>query len=168
MADIEIERKYVIEKPSIADMAALSDYSFSHITQTYLESLPGITHRVRKREYSDGRVQYTETVKRRIDKTSAYEDEREISVEEYTVLLEKVKTGTRSLSKIRHTFVYSSQVFEIDVYPEWELTCIMETELMSSEDKVVFPDFLKIIKEVTGERIYSNAAMAGTFPPELL
>ena len=168
MATIEIEKKYIIQKPRSSDMECCLGYSFSHITQTYLESLPGITHRVRRREYSDGRIKYTETVKKRIDKISAYEDEREISEGEYTELLGKIKEGTRSISKVRYTFTYASQLFEIDVYPEWERSCIMENELPSRDTVVDFPQFIRIIKDVTGESGYSNAAMARVFPTELI
>lgn len=166
MAGVEIERKYVIVKPLFSDMESSLNYSSSSITQTYLESLQGITHRVRKREYRDGKTVYTETVKRRIDRLSSYEDEREITEEEYNTLLLKIKKGTRSLTKDRHVFTFLGKIFEIDIYPEWEGACIMETELSSREQTVEMPSFIRIIEEVTGRREYSNAAMSHTFPDE--
>lgn len=166
MAEIEIEKKYIIEMPDVSDMRACADYTLSRITQTYLDCLPGITHRVRMREYDNGRVEFTETVKRRIDRMSSYEDEREITSAEYEALLEKIKRGTKSLYKLRHTFVYFSQLFEIDVYPEWKNTCIMETELRAEDATVEMPPFIRIIEDVTGQREYSNAAMSASFPEE--
>lgn len=167
MAGIEIERKYVIAMPRVSDMRALNKYSSSEITQTYLSSLPGITHRVRRRVYDDGRVEYTETVKKRISLTSSYEDERHIDREEYESLAAKIMPFTRQLKKVRHTFEYGGQLFEIDVYPEWENSCIMETELASEGMRVEFPDFIEVIEDVTGKFEYSNASMSRSFPPEL-
>jgi CYTH domain-containing protein len=164
---LEIERKYVIEMPEVSELSGCERYTVSEIEQTYLESALHVTHRVRSRRYCDATV-YTETKKVRIDKMSVYEDEREISKREYLDLLEKRKEDTVTLRKTRHTFDYLGQIFEIDVYPEWRKSAILETELESRETVVEFPDFIRIIKEVTGEKKYSNAAMSREFPEELI
>lgn len=162
---IEIERKYIIGIPTPADMATMSDYSADSITQTYLVSLEGVTRRVRRRE-SASVVKYFETVKRRIDGMSAHEEEREISREEYTSMLSEIADGTRPIEKVRHTFIYRGQCFEIDVYPEWKRSAILEIELPSRTQSVEFPEFIRVIREVTGIREYSNASMARKFPTE--
>ena len=97
---------------------------------------------------------------------SAVEEEREITEAEFDELKKKIKTGTRPVIKTRHTFEYYGQVFEIDVYPSWKCTAIMETELDSDKKIVKMPPFIKIIKEVTGAPGYSNAAMSKSFPKE--
>lgn len=165
MSHVETERKYIIVKPSAEDFLSSAEYASSEIEQIYLESESGITHRVRRREYID-RVEYTETQKIRISPVSSIEDEREIGVEEYTALSKEIKNGTRPIRKCRHTFVYRSQLFEIDFYPEWQHCAIMETELGGDDERAEMPPFIKIIKEVTGERAYSNASMSRVFPPE--
>ena len=164
---LEIERKYVIRMPDISLIASHGDYTVSEIKQTYLESPEHVTHRVRKRHYGDHTV-YTETKKVRIDKMSVYEDEREISEGEYRALLSHRKSGTVTLKKTRHTFPYLGQIFEIDVYPEWGKSAILETELKTRDTVVTFPGFIEIIAEVTGEKKYSNASMAKEFPKELI
>ena len=165
--NLEIERKYIIEMPSALDMSRMQDYTSSEITQIYLESSPHVTHRVRKREYSD-KTEYTETKKIRVDRMSAIEEESKISEKEFSTLSENIRKGSRPLAKCRHTFLYSGQIFEIDVYPEWKKSAIMETELSSREEQVIFPSFIRVIKEVTGERAYSNSAMSTAFPEEIL
>ena len=165
MTPIEIERKYIIKIPSTKDLESSENYKKSEIEQIYLTSPAGLTHRIRKR-VTDGKAEYTETKKVRIDKISSYEDEREITSAEYEALSENRIHKTRSVIKTRHTFLYRNQIFEIDVYPSWRSTCILETELKSRDDKVTFPPFIKIVKEVTGERGYSNAKMAEGFPEE--
>ena len=56
---------------------------------------------------------------------SSYEDEREISEREFQSFSEKIKTGTVPVVKLRHSFDYLCQTFEIDVYPQWKSSCIM-------------------------------------------
>jgi CYTH domain-containing protein len=44
----------------------------------------------------------------------------------------------------------------------------METELEYRDEEVILPSFIKILREVTGDRSYSNAGMAESFPPEII
>ena len=162
---IEIERKYIIRTPDLRELSVFPGYTVSRITQTYLLTSDGSTHRVRKREYDD-RVIYTETKKIRIDEMSVEEREREISEGEYIALLQNARTDSRPLSKTRHTIDYMGHTIEIDVYPPWSRYCIMETELESRDEEVAFPSVICIYREVTGDKSYSNAAMAKRFPPE--
>ena len=162
----EIERKYVIYIPDMLKMKSMQDYTANRIEQIYLVCEKGETHRVRAR--SDGMTTvYTETRKIRIDSMSVTEIEREVSKEEYTSLLQMRDKSRETINKVRHTFTYLGQLFEVDVYDNWTSTCIMETELTSREAQVEFPDFIRIVREVTGDHRYSNAGMAKQFPPEL-
>lgn len=162
---IEIEKKYVIEMPSIAALSELDGYTKSEITQTYLLSHPHVTHRVRRREFADG-VVYTETKKVRIDKISSYEDEREITEAEYLELLALSDPSASPVEKTRHTIPLGGLTLEIDVYPAWKQCCIMEIELPSREALPTIPSYIKILLDVTGDKRYSNASMARSFPPE--
>ena len=162
---IEIERKYIIRMPRIESLAPMEGYGSDRIVQTYLESPKGVTHRVRSREGTLG-TRYYETKKERIDAMSSVESEREIEREEYEALLSKIAVGTSPITKTRHSFTYLGQLFEIDVYPEWQRTAILETELRAREAAPAFPPFIEVVREVTGNVGYSNAAMARSFPGE--
>ena len=163
---IEIERKYVISMPDVCAMQSEEGYTSSDIEQIYLKSSPRVTHRIRSRT-KGGVTKYTETKKVRISGMSAYEDEREITESEFLTLRENIDPDTTPIIKTRHTFVYQSQLFEIDVYPNWQSCAIMETELPSEDTVVEIPSFIKIIKEVTGIKAYSNASMSRVFPKEI-
>ena len=167
MTNLEIERKYIIEKPSIDKMRECGSYTSSDIVQIYLDAERGVTRRIRSRAYADGVVQYFETEKRRVDEMSSEEREREITKAEFDNLSLQIAENSRPIIKTRHTFDYLGQTFEIDVYPEWHTTCIMETELPSRDTAVEMPDFIRIIREVTGDRRYSNATMSREFPEEM-
>lgn len=166
-APIEIERKYVILKPDFAALEREYEVDSSEIRQTYLASEAGVTRRVRKRVYRD-RVSYTLTEKRRIDAISSHEDEREISEGEYEALLGEIRDGTRTLTKTRRVIRVGEVDFEIDEYPEWSRTCIMETELKSREEQVAMPEFIRVVAEVSGVKAYTNASMSARFPEELI
>ena len=166
-SSIEIERKYIIRIPDIEKMRAEAGYGASEILQIYLSSPRGVTHRIRKRA-SDGNAVYTETKKTRIDKMSCYEDERVIGESEFLSLSENMREGTQPIKKTRHVFVYDGHTFEVDVYPAWKSSCILETELGAASETVKFPDFIEVIAEVTGNPAYSNSAMSKSFPEEII
>lgn len=165
--NIETECKLIIEKPNPDTVRSMEDYTESRITQIYLKS-ENTTHRVRRREYSDGRVVYTENKKVRISRMSSTEYEREISEEEYTALAQNIEIGAAPLFKTRRTFTYEDKTVELDYYDQWEKTCIMEIELLCESETVEFPPFIKVLRDVTGKREYSNHSMAHAFPEEII
>lgn len=162
---VEIERKYIIKLPEMSVLRAMPEYTESEIEQIYLDSPKGETLRIRRRTWQ-GRHEYIETRKIRIDKMSSTELERKLTPKEYSNLAERRLEGTVPIYKTRHTFRYEGQTFELDVYPQWQHTCIMETELPTRDTAVTFPEFIKVIREVTGIREYSNAGMSRAFPDE--
>ena len=165
--NIETECKLIIEKPNPDTVRSMEDYTESRITQIYLKS-ENTTHRVRRREYSDGRVVYTENKKVRISRMSSTEYEREISEEEYTALAQNIEIGAAPLFKTRRTFTYEDKTVELDYYDQWEKTCVMEIELLCESETVEFPPFIKVLCDVTGKREYSNHSMAHAFPEEII
>ena len=164
---VEIERKYIIKMPDVSLLMTKDEYTKSDIMQIYITSLPGETHRVRKRAYADN-VRFFETRKIRIDNISSTEIEGEITEERFSELSKNILDGTLPIVKTRHTFLYDSHTFEIDIYPNWTSTAVMEIELNGREEQVEIPEFISIIKDVTGDKKYSNAAMSRSFPEEII
>lgn len=165
--NIETEYKFIIEKPDVETLKSMPDYTESKITQIYLAS-QNTTHRVRRREYSDGNVIYTENKKVRISKMSSTEFEREIDEAEYVALSRGIEDGAAPLFKIRRTFLYGGKTFELDFYDAWGKSCVMEVELEGEDEKIDFPPFIKILRDVTGNKSYSNHSMAHRFPEEII
>ena len=167
MAGIETEIKLIIEKPGEEALREMAGYTESRITQIYVED-PKLTHRVRRREYSDGRVVFTENTKARISYISSVENEREITEEEYLEISKRIERGASPLFKTRRTFEYSGRVVEIDYYREWQSTAILEVELESENEHPELPPFIKVLRDVTGDKKYSNHSMAHSFPDEIV
>lgn len=163
--EIETERKYIIVMPNISELEKFKDYREDEIEQIYLPSEKGRTHRIRARHTALG-VVYTETEKIRISNSSSIEKEGEITEERFLALRSEMLAGTAVIKKTRHSFEYRNQVFEIDIYPEWERTAIMEAELPSEDASFEIPTEIRVVREVTGNRDYSNAGMARSFPKE--
>ena len=165
MNGYEIERKFLIVHP---DEEFLRGLEYSEITQTYLEKDdPRKTERVRKRIFSD-RIEYTHTVKIRMSDIRRQEDETFITEEEYRRLLERTDLSRRTIMKTRYCLDYRGQEFEIDLYPFWFRQAVMELELESEEQRIEFPPQITVLREVTEDRRYSNAALARAVPPEEL
>ena len=97
---------------------------------------------------------------------SCIEEEKEIPKEEYSRLKGMRDHNRRIVKKNRHTFVYGGQIFEIDIYPFRKNSCVMETELQSESERPALPPFVKVVKEVTGDHRYSNAALAKSIPED--
>lgn len=166
MGGFEIERKYLIRRPPKAWLAACTEGS--SIIQTYLVTeAPGHSDRVRRREDSAA-VVYTHTEKRRISDLRREEHEREISESEYNDLLRRADPGRQVIEKRRHVLMYEGQCFEIDIYPFWADRAVMEIELEDESQPVRFPPEICIIKEISGDRRYTNAAMAKDIPFDAL
>lgn len=69
-------------------------------------------------------------------------------------------TSRRQIRKTRYCLTYDNQYFEIDIYPFWSDKAIAEIELRSEDTPIRFPKQLKVIKEVTEDVAYKNAALA--------
>ena len=70
------------------------------------------------------------------------------------------------LTKTRYSFPFAGHTVEIDVYPHeiggdaLEGLAVMEIELESPDEAIEFPPFIRVIRELTGTREFSNKALA--------
>ena len=153
---IETERKFLIAKPSNEILLAFGSVQLD-IIQTYLtRNNPDTERRIRQRG-SNGEYSYFYTEKRTISPTQRVEVEKKISKDEYLSLLAE---GEKTVRKKRYCFLYKNQYFELDIYPDWEDTAILEIELMDENQQIELPPELTLIKEVTGDPSYLNANLA--------
>lgn len=155
----EIERKFLIEYPDTAWLESLPNCKPVEIIQTYLASDNGDEVRIRQRG-ADGHYIYFQTTKHTVSGVRRVETERRLSVSEYLRLLMDADTGKRQIRKTRYCLTYENQYFEIDVYPFWTDKAILEIELKSEDEPIVFPENIKVIKEVTDDVNYKNSSLA--------
>ncbi len=155
----EIERKYLIEYPDMDMLRRYQGVRCAHITQTYLNAGCEEERRVRKREI-DGECDYTLTIKRAVSDIKRVEIERRITEQDYKRALRDADKTKHSLKKTRYSFEYCGKYLEIDIYPLWQDRAICEIELSCENEPVHFPDWIRVIREVTGDPEYKNASLA--------
>lgn len=158
--EFEIERKFLIRMPQPELLETLGEKT--GIVQTYLKTDEG-SARVRKRG-SEGHWVYTHTEKKRLSDMRRIEREREVDEAEYLRLLEMADTQRRVICKDRYCIEYMGQLLEIDIFPFYTDRAFLEIELEDERQPVHIPTWLEIIKEVTADRRYTNAALALEIP----
>ena len=75
-------------------------------------------------------------------------------------LLMEADPTKRPIRKTRYCLTWDNQYFEIDVYPFWNDRGVAEIELSDENTPIRFPKELKVIREVTDDPAYKNAALA--------
>lgn len=156
----EIERKFLIKKPSLKWLDSLPNVEKVEIIQTYLKSTnPNEEVRVRQRGLN-GKYIYTKTTKRIVSDVKRVEVEKRLSQAEYINYLMDADTNKHQIRKTRYCMTYDNCYLEIDIYPGWKNEAILEIELSSEDAKISIPDKIKIIKEVTDDESYKNVNLA--------
>ena len=155
----EIERKFLIEYPNIEWLENNPNCQKVEIIQTYLNSPKGEEIRLRQRGI-DGNYIYIQTQKRNISDTTRVEVEKRLTQNEYLNLLLDADTTRNQIRKTRYCLMHDNQYFEIDIFPFWKDKAIVEVEINHEDDKFTFPNEIKVIKEVTHEKMYRNSELA--------
>lgn len=157
---LEIERKFLIKMPNMAEMIKKYNMNATDIIQTYLISNEdGLERRIRQRGIAgDYTFYYTE--KRVVANGTREEREKIISYEEYIDLMAEADTGKKQIKKTRYCFIYKDKYFELDIYPNWKDEAILEIEVNSIDEDFVIPEDIEVIKEVTDDVTYSNFGLA--------
>lgn len=154
-APIEAERKFLVEI-----VGALPECRELEIHQTYLKEKDGVEPRVRKRE-EKGLATYFLTTKRFVSVNERVEIEREITQSEYESLLAEANPAKRPIHKRRQCFEWDNRYLELDTFVNPPLPHhLLEIEHVSMSDVIVFPPFLKVLKEVTDDPAWYNTNIA--------
>ena len=165
---LESERKYLIKFPtSWSALAELFDgiVDVKRISQTYLTAEKG-EQAARVRKTVEGLSGDTDTVyhynqKKPVETGVHEETEHEISEREYEKYLKKANPSKCSVEKTRFVFDWHDQVFELDLFKgHLKGLAIMEIELDDIDDTVELPPFLKVVKEVTKDKRFTNFSLA--------
>ena len=155
----EIERKFLIAYPDVSWLESNPLSRKVEIEQIYLTSAPGEEIRIRKRG-ENGHFVYYETHKKPLNGLKRISTERRLSGSEYRHLMKNADPSRHTIRKTRYCLAYEHQYFEIDLYPFWTDQAILEIELMDGNEKICFPPQIDVIREVTDDPAYKNAALA--------
>ena len=158
----EIERKFLIAMP---EKEFLEKCERSEITQTYLLGDENTTERVRKRVRGD-KCEYTHTVKLRLNSMRRIETENVIDEAAYLELLKRADPARTPIEKVRCCFTQDGLFWELDVFPFWDDRAFLEIELTDEGDEFALPPGIRLIREVTDDPRYTNAALSLSIPDE--
>lgn len=163
---LEIERKWVVKDLDITSLFEMFDNldSIQRIEQDYLvQDKDKISPRIRKvvEGINNKKTYYNYNKKHPVESGVNKETEYEITKSKFDSLREKSDPSKNTVNKTRLTFKYEKQLFELDIF-HGNLTglIILELEMSDIKDKVELPEFLKIVKEVTEDKKYSNFNLA--------
>jgi CYTH domain-containing protein/thymidylate kinase len=152
---IEEERKYMVEISG-----ELPECTESIITQTYLVGDPGVEIRLRRREWA-GKFVNILTTKTNVSQTEELVTERQIANNLYESMLQQADPYRHTIHKLRKSFIWKGQYFELDSYRgALDGLIILETKGIRCHEDVKFPPFLRVIKDITGNKDYYNYTLA--------
>ena len=139
----------------------IPECSESMITQTYLVAEPGCEVRLRRREWSGGKVVNVHRSKKRISDNEFIETERKVDNNLYEQMLQQADPYRSTINKRRQSFIWKGQFFEIDTFfsPISDLV-MMEIKGVAENETVKVPPFIEILEEVTGNSKYLNYNIA--------
>ncbi len=150
------ERKYIVEKTGELPEDSIQ----SEITQTYLQGEPEAEIRLRKRCWGQKQV-FVHTTKKKTSENEELVTERQINNSLYEMMLGLADPTRHTVHKIRNSFIWKGQYFEVDTYQDLlQGLVILETKGIAEGEPVKFPPFLKVVKEVTGNEDYYNYNLA--------
>ncbi len=139
----------------------IPECSESLITQTYLVAEPGSEVRLRRREWSGGRVVNVHRSKKRLSDSEVIETERKVDNNLYEQMLQQADPYRSTIKKRRQSFIWRGQFFEIDTFLAPVSTLVMmETKGITAQEPVNFPPFVEVIEDVTGNPRYLNYNIA--------
>ena len=139
----------------------IPECSVSMITQTYLVTEPGNEVRLRRREWSGGKVVNVHRWKKRINDNEVIETERQVDNNLYEQMLSQADPYRCTIRKKRQSFIWKGQFFEVDTFMEPVSNLVMmETKGVTEQETVNFPPFVKVLEDVTGNSKYLNYNIA--------
>ncbi len=159
--NIEIERKYLVDIVGELPAEKVID-----IHQTYLKSSEKMSRRVRHCKHLN-HSQFIQTTKQRISADRCFEQESEISEEQYNELLKEADPTRITIHKQRSIVHFNSQRLEIDHFLKPKLPhLLLEIETLDpSNPQTLTPNSkfkiqsseLNILEDVTGKAPYYNS-----------
>ena len=166
LSTLEIERKYLIRMPDEHFLQAKPDCRIWDIEQMYLENAADGTTRRLRRVIESGETRCYYTQKQRVDAMTCVEKEHEISTAEYEKLCLEADRTRHTIHKRRYRIPWQKHLLEIDIYDFWQDRATLEVELDNANEFVELPDWIDLVREVTGDKRYTNRSLAKSVPQE--
>lgn len=152
-----VQMKFLIEKPEESTFASIHGLHKVEIFQTYLYSEDDSIERRIRQVCSNDTYSFYYTEKKEMPNSVILKNERKLPQEEYISLL---MNGEKSIRKTRYYFLSQNQYFFLDTYSGWKDKAILEIDLTYENKSFFFPNWIKVIKDVTNIPDFKNRNLA--------
>lgn len=158
---VERFNKYLIEVNDdvLERISQEANYSTSHIIQHYLKSENGYERRIRSREKEDGTM-YTYSEANYLSTNERIKRDKVLSEREYKDYFHQVDPDLNVIDKMRYSFINNDLFFKLDVFDFDKTKGVLSVDHPIDERKVEIPDYITVIKDVTGDLNYKNYFLA--------
>ena len=152
------KRKFLIEMPDVEWLKAAYGAPGAEMMQTYLTvTQPGVERRIRQQMNGEDYL-YFYTEKHLLPDGTQWDTEKPISGKAYVRFLMEGDSHLHSVRKTKYRFVADNCRFELDVYPFSGEKAVLF--MYSDDPQAVMPDWIRPIREVTGDPAYKNRQLA--------
>ena len=159
LKQVKRQEKYLVDLGK-TDIDYIKENGTSvEIEQVYLQSSDDVEKRIRKVKMGNSYTYYMSVYKVLEDGTKVIVSEKQIDSKVYDSLLEFKDERYSVVKKRRYYFTYQGEYFYLDVFANDNDLGIMEINV-TEDEKVLVPDFVAVIDQVTKDSKYSNKSMA--------
>ena len=155
---VKRQDKYLVDLGN-SDLKDVTSGTRVRIEQTYLMSDKDIEKRLRKTEIHDDEAYYLSVYRMNEDGEKLIVSEKSIDKKVYDQLLEFQDKRKKTIYKTRYYFTYQGEYFHLDVFDDNPEIGILEINV-SNNERVVIPNYLSVIDDVSKDDRYSNSMMA--------
>lgn len=158
---VERFNKYLIDVNDdvIRKMMAEDNYSTSHIVQHYLLSNDDYERRIRRRE-KDGDVLYSYSQAHYLSTNERIKTDQVLTERQYRDYFPEIDPKLNILDKERHSFIYNDVFYKLDIFDFDRSKGILSIDSPADENEVKMPEYIHVIKDVTGDVNYKNYYLA--------
>ncbi len=158
---VEVFKKYLVEvNDEVLNKVKLEkNPSYVHILQHYLLSSPQIEKRIRRRE-KDGNTLYYYSEATMLTSNKRIKRDRIISERQYIDYSVEIDPTLNMIDKERYGFIFNEHFFKLDVFSFDKSKGLLSVQIPNENEKIVLPDYFKVIKDVSEDKNYKNYFLA--------
>lgn len=158
---VEKYSKYLIKvDDALLDKFSKEDnYECSHIIQHYLKSDDGYEKRIRAR-YKGDDVQYTYSEAYYLANNERIKLDRVITRRQYNNYEREIDDTLNVTDKMRYSFIDDGLFYKLDVFNFDKTKGLISVADGDDGQKVALPEYIRVIKDVTGDKEYKNYFLA--------
>ena len=154
--------KYLVEfNESMLDkIKQEANYSSIHIVQHYLTSAGGMERRIRRRD-RDGNTLFSYSEANYLSTNERVKTDRILSERQYNDFVHEIDKTLNPIDKQRYSFIKDDLFYKLDIFNFDKTKGILSVD-RNEEGIRKLPEYLNVIKDVTGDPSYKNYYLAKT------